>query len=121
MVVRALSSFCQVSDSFLRPPKLNVLTKRSHWFNEAIEEKASRRPDAETGLVPCGCGGEPEYITSYDQEAGKDVVKVYCKKCTISINFSFPGNKCSFGAMKEDARTGWNRAMGWYYIDHSEF
>lgn len=101
---------------FINGKELGVI-ETYDWFNEAI----SRRPDAETGLVPCGCGGEPEYITSYDQEAGKDVVKVYCKKCTISINFSFPGNKCSFGAMKEDARTGWNRAMGWYYIDHSEF
>ena len=94
--------------------RVDVVEEACRMGAEALRQT---QPDAETGLVPCGCGGKPEYIISYDEEAWKNVVKVWCKKCKIHIIFKAPWDARGFDAMKEDAKKGWNTAMGYREAD----
>lgn len=57
-------------------------------------------PDPETGLVPCGCGGKPEY---YDHPL-QDWVAVECVEC---------GDNTSYKDTKEQARDVWNLSHGY--------
>ncbi|MGI6634196.1 MAG: hypothetical protein ACOX7B_03370 [Christensenellales bacterium] len=57
-------------------------------------------PDAETGLVPCGCGGKPAII--YDMIDNGVIVQ--CKKCRMRTL------TCD---TKEEASENWNQAKGY--------
>jgi hypothetical protein len=61
-------------------------------FIVVAENKAI--PDAETGLVRCGCGGKAEF---------SDGCKVVCGRCGITTLEQFT---------QEIAKSEWNRAMG---------
>jgi hypothetical protein len=58
------------------------------------------QPDPKTGLVPCGCGGKAEFAGC---SGDADYYSVICAECAIDTD--------SY-ALKEDAKTAWNRAMG---------
>ena len=74
------------------------------WLMDAIDAKAKQVPDPETGLLPCGCGGIPEFIED-KTEPKFGIYTVMCSKCNIRL--SGYTNRIDF--LKID----WNRAMGW--------
>ena len=65
------------------------------WFEAAIHEKAARERLDENGLARCGCGGKAEV---------GDGNKAFCGRCGITTLEQFT---------QEDAKSEWNRAMGW--------
>ena len=62
------------------------------------------QPDPDTGLMPCGCGGIPEFRED-KTEPKFGIYTVMCSKCNIRL--SGYTNRIDF--LKID----WNRAMGW--------
>ena len=60
------------------------------------------KPDAETGLVDCGCGGKPTFLYSY--VARDDECCLECTRCEA---------KSALRLGEERARDSWNTAMGW--------
>ena len=67
------------------------------------------KPDPETGLMPCGCGGKAKIWPS-DPTQFTHVITDYDL-------YSFECIKCETGTLffntKEDAKNAWNRAMGY--------
>ena len=70
----------------------------------AIAALRGPQPDPDTGLVPCGCGGIPEFRED-KTEPKFGIYTVMCSKCNIRL--SGYTNRIDF--LKID----WNRAMGW--------
>ena len=68
-------------------------------FRDAMHMAAAAlrgpQPDPDTGLMPCGCGGKAEV---------GDGNKAFCGRCGITTLEQFT---------QEDAKSEWNRAMGW--------
>lgn len=74
----------------------------------AMIQPPMANPD--TGLMPCGCGGEAMYVIG--QRINEIVIRVACLKCKtssamVSYQIGFPKD-----LIKEKARLSWNRAMG---------
>ena len=63
------------------------------------------RPDPDTGLVPCGCGGKAKVWPSNLRESMITGYAVVCTECDMAM-FWVRGKK-------ENAVKVWNRAMGW--------
>ena len=64
-------------------------------IEKAVEALSGPTPDPDTGLVPCGCGGKAEV---------GDGNIAFCGRCGITTLEQFT---------QEDAKSEWNRAMGW--------
>lgn len=60
------------------------------------------QPDPVTGLVPCGCGGEP-LLEDWDLGNNKNIWECWCTKCLIRTRFY---------SKVDAACSAWNRAMG---------
>ena len=67
---------------------------------ELIEALKGPQPDAETGLMPCGCGGKAECCGNSGDYDSYSFECIKCETGTLSLN------------PKEDAKIAWNRAMG---------
>ena len=76
-------------------------------------ERLRRKPDPDTGLLPCGCGGSAAYHISHDDENWSTTVKVACNKCLIHVIFSALYELRGAEALADDAKRAWNKAMGW--------
>ena len=63
-----------------------------------------RQPDAETGLVPCGCGGIAE-VEAYPPDG--DDGYLYDVSCPVC------GTYTTLMKSADGARKTWNAAMGW--------
>lgn len=77
------------------------------WFNAAIEEKAKRIPDKETGLVPCGCGGEARLDSDECDYWGMPSSTEYiivCESC---------GMQTKEYEEEQQLINAWNTAMGY--------
>lgn len=72
------------------------------------------KPDAETGLAPCGCGGKARIEESpFADDVDNIGLKIYtvgCTDCTIGFEGYFTSN--------EDAQEHWNRAMSGGMCNH---
>lgn len=68
---------------------------------EALESLT--RPDPDTGLIPCGCGGKADCNdTGIMSKDGKPLWWVECTGCGIS----------TYGhQQKDEAKAAWNQAM----------
>jgi hypothetical protein len=72
----------------------------------AIAALRGPEPDPETGLVPCGCGGQAVFEGSFlDEEVPSSYrVSLSCIECGIStIAYEY----------EQEAMKAWNTAMGW--------
>ena len=68
-----------------------------------IEQKAALKPDPETGLVPCGCGGKAKFRFGMDWKGRPDdSCFVICEEC---------GEQSGTVCGECIARHFWNRAM----------
>ncbi len=78
----------------------------------AVDALRGPEPDPETGLVPCGCGGEADCndVRIMDKN-GTPLWWVECLGCGIS----------TYGHQKKDAaKAAWNRAMSGVAISQGE-
>ena len=67
-----------------------------------VTKALNPQPDAETGLMPCGCGGKAECCGNSGDYDSYSFECIKCETGTLSFN------------TKEDAKNAWNRAMGWF-------
>ncbi len=64
------------------------------------------QPDPDTGLMPCGCGGEAMYMVWPDEDFPNGTRRyVVCGQCMTETS--------GFNETNENAANRWNRAMGW--------
>ena len=79
-------------------------------FESIIRELKQSQPDTETGLVPCGCGGEVG-IDHWREDSGKTEGEwnVICERCRLMFVDNFE--------TEQDTRDAWNRAMGYREAD----
>ena len=78
----------------------------------AIEAlKQQPQSDPETGLMPCGCGGVPEY--QIQTARFQHEVSVGCPKCFASSAHAIAQHDQPVEGLKMIARENWNTAMGW--------
>ena len=87
------------------------------WTQGDLEHASAKikgpQPDAETGLVPCGCGGSASFHVSYDDKNWSTTVKIACNKCLINVAFSALYELRGVEALSGDAKNAWNAAMGY--------
>ena len=62
-------------------------------------------PDPDTGLLPCGCGGEAKVWPSDLRQAMVTAYQVGCIKCAMTTVW--------VRGKQENAMKVWNTAMGW--------
>lgn len=82
-------------------------------LTEAVAAVRGPQPDPSTGLLPCGCGGKPEYIHSHPN-INKGTYGVRCFDCDAMIGL-YADNYCLVGdyAHKNDAKNAWNTSRGY--------
>jgi hypothetical protein len=70
-------------------------------------------PDPETGLVPCGCGGTPEYIHSVPLING-GTFGVRCFRCDAMIGLVADESSLVGDYVKKNyAKSAWNTMRGY--------
>ena len=75
------------------------------WIMDAIDTKAKRVPDPDTGLMPCGCGGKAKVWPSDLRRAMVTDYEVVCTECAMTTGW--------VRGKQENAMKFWNTAMGW--------
>lgn len=82
--------------------------RRMDALRMAINALQPPTPDPETGLVPCGCGGELELhkrpLSNYGKDKDKYQYWVFCRKCHLSTMDYLSADLAKYYA---------NKAMGW--------
>ena len=87
--------------------KMSIDDERVQAIMVARDVLEAMVPDAETGLVPCGCGGVVEQEDFHDGFFYHS--KVECPECGIEIMRAGYTTEEAHDMTKE----AWNTAMGW--------
>ena len=88
--------------------RMSIDDERVQAIMVARDVLEAMAPDAETGLMPCGCGGKARIEESpFSDDVDNIGLKIYmvgCTDCIIGFEGYFTSN--------EDAQEHWNTAMG---------
>ena len=94
----------QMGLSFNDMNKVTLALNRLHRLEKLYEHH--KQPDPDTGLMPCGCGGQGLFEGAYlDEEVPSSYrVCLSCAECGMSTaEYEY----------EQEAMRAWNTAMGW--------